>query len=776
MIKAKATLLVALMLCSLIVSMVSAEEPETFTLTGRVYDVNGEIADSTSIKVDSLTSSWSDTNGTYVFEGITPGVHTVRAYFMNNGHTVVYRTMNFQSDMQIDWYEGLNWITAEVHDSADQLVVNDSSNTTIQLIQNQQVLSPNNGNVEFDLQPIGSYYTLKSLNDGGEQGSQYIHFRMQSNTPNHFVFQDGTNSVYGFLTDVDGQPLTATTVSNGETQTVTNNDGFFLLQNLPVGSTQNLTFMKSDYEAIPASSHLVTSGAGWLNLSSVVTYVFPGAAQFVNSEQTIPLQTTLIEWIAGNSTQSYHLYLDDDLLYTGINTYYEFTPESQGSYDFTLISFNENGSTESPDALLLIVLGDAINDDLWSVGMSWDYHVAYTPTSADGMHNVSITALEKETLVDAFGKEQTVFKTRHKDDMELEGEKSYRWYDTTNLLPIRTYWRDAPFESSYFMEGSMGWNFSAPNSSTPTSLFSDLEEYDLHFNRTNVIGVPGHPNGYDDTFNRVTRSYEEITTPAGTFQTTHYSMVDLNDGIVSWELWYNDTVRNFVKRIDRLPGSHSEKVVYELSSFDVPTTPQFITEPSNVSTTDYSLEWAEYQGADSYVLMIDDSVIYEGNLTTFEVKDQLDGVYTYKILAHMANGFQTEATELSINVFEIVNPPEVTLMASTIVEGDSLSITWTSAEDIAWYSLLVQNEQGTSYEAYNGTSSSFDMVDLEPGINRIRVSTGLENGKISDYSSSVFITVDDAPEPKDTQLLEVSFTIGLVILFGWILTSAARKD
>ena len=25
----------------------------------------------------------------------------------------------------------------------------------------------------------------------------------------------------------------------------------------------------------------------------------------------------------------------------------------------------------------------------------------------------------------------------------------------------------------------------------------------LHFNRTNIIGVPGHPNGYDDTFNMI---------------------------------------------------------------------------------------------------------------------------------------------------------------------------------------------------------------------------------------------------------------------------------
>jgi len=96
------------MLCSLSLSLISAEESETFTLTGQVYDIDGNIADRTSIKVDSMTSSWSDSEGNYTFSGITPGVHTVRAYFMNNGHTVVYRTLYFDSDMELDWYEGLN--------------------------------------------------------------------------------------------------------------------------------------------------------------------------------------------------------------------------------------------------------------------------------------------------------------------------------------------------------------------------------------------------------------------------------------------------------------------------------------------------------------------------------------------------------------------------------------------------------------------------------------------------------------------------------------------
>ena len=768
----KAVLLVGLLLCSLCMAMVaSADESPTFRLTGKVYDANGLVADSTSIKVDSSASVWSDDEGNYVFDGISPGMHTVRAYFMNNGHSVVYRTMNFQSDMQLDWHAGSNWITSDFADADGNVLSNTNPSSTVELIEEQQVRTPTDGTVEFDLLPIGGYYTLKAMHDGLENESQFVHFQMQDNVANHFTFQAGENSAHGILTDLNDNPLSGIKVSNGVVECVTNEDGFFLLQHLPVGSNQTFSFTKNNHQTLPDYNFTMTYGEVWLNFSSNVELLLPGPAYFTNSEQTIGIEPYLIEWVAGNMTNSYHLYLDDDLLYTGVNTYYEFTPESQGSYDFKLVSFNPNGSTESPDLLLLIVLGDAVNEDLWSVGMSWDYQVAYTPASDNGVHNVSITALEKETMIDAFGEEQTVFKTRHKDEYHLPGEKSYRWYDTTNLLPIQTYWRDAPLESSYFMEGQLGWNFSSSGASTPTTLFSEYDECDLHFNRTNVIGVPGHPDGYDDTTNRVTQSLAEITTPAGTFQTTHYSIVDLNDNIVSWELWYNETVRNFVKKVDRLPGSHSEQVVYELTSFDVPTTPQFITEATDIPTTDYTIEWSEFQGASSYVLSVDGSAVYDGSETTFDFTDQPDGDYVYTLVARMPNGFLTESTELEITVFQIVTPPVATLSTTMSMEGDSVSLSWPSHDNAAWYAVRVVNAEGASTEVYNGTLSSCVLDDLDPGMNRIRVQVGLENGKVSEASDSVFVTVEEMEEAEGITFFSVLLIIALIGVFGWMLSS-----
>ena len=135
-------------------------EEETFTLSGSVFDSNGDPAAETSIKVDSMTSSWSE-GGNYSFEGITSGEHTVRAYFMNNGHTVVYRKMMIESDTNLDWYEGRNWITAEMFDSNGDHVQN-SPMSTVKLVDTNESHSLDNGRTEFGPDDMGPYLTVRA--------------------------------------------------------------------------------------------------------------------------------------------------------------------------------------------------------------------------------------------------------------------------------------------------------------------------------------------------------------------------------------------------------------------------------------------------------------------------------------------------------------------------------------------------------------------------------------------------------------------------------------
>ena len=120
---------------------------DTFTLSGSVFTSSGDEAGTTYIKVDSSASVLSE-NGVYSFPGITPGEHTVRAYFMNDGHTVAYRTVYIDQDMTLDWYEGHNWITAAVLDSSGQ-PISDGSGLAVDLNDPSETSEVLNGMVEF---------------------------------------------------------------------------------------------------------------------------------------------------------------------------------------------------------------------------------------------------------------------------------------------------------------------------------------------------------------------------------------------------------------------------------------------------------------------------------------------------------------------------------------------------------------------------------------------------------------------------------------------------
>ena len=114
------------MICSIPNDSIAEENSEqTFTISGTIYDSTGNhIANRTSIKVDSLNSVWSDDKGSYSFPGISSGEHIIRAYFMNDGHSVSYRTIDVYSDITLDWYVGNNWFTLEMLDAEGDLVSN----------------------------------------------------------------------------------------------------------------------------------------------------------------------------------------------------------------------------------------------------------------------------------------------------------------------------------------------------------------------------------------------------------------------------------------------------------------------------------------------------------------------------------------------------------------------------------------------------------------------------------------------------------------------------
>ena len=83
---------------------VSGEESnDSYTISGYVYDSEGNLAGSTSIKLSGYESIWTDSNGFYQYGDIPEGDYSIRAYFLNNGHTAVYRKVVVSADMSLDW-------------------------------------------------------------------------------------------------------------------------------------------------------------------------------------------------------------------------------------------------------------------------------------------------------------------------------------------------------------------------------------------------------------------------------------------------------------------------------------------------------------------------------------------------------------------------------------------------------------------------------------------------------------------------------------------------
>ena len=774
------SMILLLALCSPLFGNAAGDEAQVFTISGKVFDSEGNPADSTSIRVDTMASVWSS-DGTYSVSGISEGQHTIRAYFMNNGHTVVYRQIYVSQNIELDWHATKNWITLHaVNETGEDL--DNGLTPTLELVETGESASINNGRAEFGPLPIGSYYTIKANIGGGESEAQYVRMKLQEGSLtethiNDFKLQQNHNSRYGYIVDQLGNPIQNVQVSTDNKSSMTNSDGFYRIENLAVGSVYNMTVQQANIDIIPSFNETITFGEGWLNLTSNVELIFPDNVSFTTQVQAIQQEPLTIEWAGGDFTDRFALYMNGMLVYNHTDPYYTFIPQTAGSYEFTIEAVNLNGSTASTQPLLIMVLPESSSSDLWSTGMNWDYEVTHTPLSMYGTHNITITTLGQEIITDAFERQREVYLTRVYDEHHSEGEKSYKWYDAETLLPVRTYWVDAPSESSYFQEGTLGWNFTSQgNQANP---LGGLESQELHFNRTNIIGVPGHPNGYDDTYNSVVITENvNVTTPAGSFSTTHISITDDTDGVVSWEFWYNTTVRNYVKITDRLPGSHSDSVSYVLTDFEVPTQPQFIIDEYLMSNKDYEVKWGPFQGAVSYELFENNVSVYSGTETTFALNNQVDGTYAYRLVAKLPSGHSMESEEYVLSLVHIVEPPQLNPVESNMTEGEDVMLSWGAVENAIWYSVTLQIDNGDTQTVYNGSEPNFNLEDIELGRNRLRVNVGTSDGKISEWSPSVFVMVEETESDSvfgDIQAYIPTIGFGILIIAVLLVATNYRR-
>ena len=108
-------LMVVLLGATLCASVAASDAPETYTITGHVLLENGQAAGSSTVRLDDRGSVMTD-QGTYVIEDVAPGRHTIRAYFMSDGHVAIYREIMVTGDASVDFTIGQNVVTASVSD------------------------------------------------------------------------------------------------------------------------------------------------------------------------------------------------------------------------------------------------------------------------------------------------------------------------------------------------------------------------------------------------------------------------------------------------------------------------------------------------------------------------------------------------------------------------------------------------------------------------------------------------------------------------------------
>mgnify|MGYP001230362950 CR=1 FL=1 len=742
---------------------------EAYSVSGTVYDENGNLAGSTSIQINGFSSAWT-VDGTYEYSDIPEGDYWIRAYYMNNGHTVSYRKIIIDSDINLNWVVDNNWATISSNDNA----------ATFEIIGDDVNSVKSHANlVEFGPYKIGDYYNITAINDSG--ASHTIMFQMKAgsssdNYPNHFVLDSGTNSYFGYVRDMLDNPMPNVQVLVDNKTTLTNSDGFYLINGLNVGDVVNISAKQDEVELISQFTTTVNQDLGWNNLTSEIAPEMPDEPSFLTSSfdmQIDDLEEKIIRWTGGNYTDYYELSINGEIAYKGFQQQYVFNPNQVGSYELIISAVNLNGTTVALKSINVVVLVPS-QTGFWDVGMSWEYNVDYTPASSNGTHTMTMTTIGTEIIRDAFGVEQECFLMNVVDEYDSDDRVRYYWIDSNNLMKIKTYSET----SSYFVAGTMGWNYTTDDGDSIDLLSSDVASFNAHFNRTNIIGVPGHPDGYDDTMNLVTVT-ENVTveTPIGNFLTTYYKITDLTDNIDSWELWYNETVRNWIKVIDRLPGSHSESVEYLLSNFSgVPDKPQFVTESSLLGVNSYELQWGQFGRAGSYSLIENGNEIYNGNAINFQISDKSDGTYTYSIIAYLPSGSVVTSDAITLTIDYVVPAPKLNMPYTQNVSGDNqIMVEWSQIPNAVWYSLYHAGEDGSIGEIYNGSETSFLFEDLSDGQNRFRVAAGIANGKFSELSESSYVNYMQSDNDEEGLLIFLPFSNLVLLVFIAVLFRQNRR-
>jgi hypothetical protein len=729
----------------------------TFTLDGFVLDDSGSpisgpfMGPPTQIKIVELNESAIPmVDGYYQITDIPPGTYTVRAYFGSIDHSVVYREARVDSNLTINWTHGKTWVQGSVLDSSHAPLTPPFMGppVTVKVVETNESVMPNvYGEYEIGDLDVGEYYTVRAYYGAIDHSTSYTIRYLVGGEPNIIDFIHGKNSVNGYVFDSDDTPLEGQNVSAlpGVT-TTTDSNGFYSLENLTVGEnhTIEVEFTSKGNQTDSVTINVSVGPIPPINFT--FAKVIPEAPSFITASTVVDPDYE-VHWTTVDDAEGYVLYEEGMEVYNGSSNHSGFTGRGPGSYTYQVKAYNANGSSILSGELVMTVRGGSSGSELWTPGMSWSFEVSITATGNTTQDTITYTVLTKEDQSDLNGTVHSCYKVRKNYGSEPETVQ-YEWYDNNTLDLIASYANYGTYSSQV----NYTWDYDG----IPVPYTVGVEMA-LHYMSQVQVSVPGHPLIVRDTHNifRV-NGMEEVTVPAGTFDCYNITVTDIDDGIVSWNYFYNDTAKHWVRMVDRLPNSMADVVIYEMTDLDLPERPAFITETGVVEERTYDIQWNAYEGALSYTLFENMVEVYSGTSLNYTASGIEDGNYTYVLVANLSTGPSEESDPITITVAWEVPTPSFVTQSGSVTEG-TFTISWNPVADADRYVLYEEGE-----EIYNGTGTSLTIDERSDGTYRYQVKA-ISEGQSSPLSSSTVITVEmeDTPSNDDYTLVIV---VGIVLV------------
>ena len=148
-----------------------------------------------------------------------------------------------------------------------------------------------------------------------------------------------------------------------------------------------------------------------------------------------------------------------------------------------------------------------------------------------------------------------------------------------------------------------------------------------------------------------------------------------------------------------------------------------------------------------------------------------DGIYQYQVKVVLPSGSELLSEIITIEVEYIIQPPILTMpYTQNVTDDNELLVSWTSIDNVDWYSVLHTGSDGSMTEVYNGSATSYMFDDLDEGQNRFRIQAGITDGKYSELSNSSYVNYDPEESNNDNflpflPLFGILSTITLAVIF-----------